>query len=388
MTPPFRSERSANRRARPRASVTPAAIALLALLCAALPARAAVAEHLLFEGLGTGEGWQTDDDSVLLSRNQGNPAADADVLLWQALQFRPDLHLFALEDLEGRTGTDAGAGATLEMFQLRYSRRTSAPLTVEAGKVTMPIGLFPDRHFADTNPLIGSPASYDYDSEYPYGIVVNGRISKFDYLASVVSLPLRDGRAMPEASHAPRPALGAGYTPFSGFRIGVYATRGPYLGRDVEDLLPAGTTWRDFGQEVEGFEVQLTRGYFVLNGEFALSAYEVPAHGPGLHGRSWYLDGRYTLSPRLFTALRVEQSRYPFILPISPFFWVAAPVDLWDAEAGVGYRIAPTTLLKVTYRRDLWPVDESIKPYYPEGYAVAVQISHRFDVLSWFDRTP
>lgn len=365
-----------------RALVLPA---ILAVAFAAAPASAGIDDWLLFQGLGSAESFRTDDDSVLLSRNEGDTGGGADLLLWQAVQFAPSLHLFAMEQVATESGSDEGTETETELLLLRYVHRSKNPVAIEAGKILTPVGTFPDRRLADANPLIGAPAIYD--TEYPLGIAVSGVAGRFDYLASVISLPLRDGRAMPEADDAPRPAVGLGYTPFTGFRVGAFYTRGAYLGPEVEDYLQGDDRWRDFDQDVAGLEVHLTRGYFVFNGEYDRSAHEIPT-GETVRGYAWYAEGRYTLTPRLFTALRLEQSKYPFVRPVSPTFWIAAPVNLYDAEVGMGYRITPTTLLKVSYRRDLWDVDEAIKPYYPEGYAVSVQLSQKFDVLSWFNRRP
>jgi len=361
-----------------------APLALL-LSCAFVSvAPAEIGDHLLLQGLAAGQLHETDDDAYLLSSNKGEAAGEADLLLWQALQFSPSLHLFSMENMSALSEDGGDYNGELELFLLRYSSRTQSPFTLEAGKITTPIGSFPERRFADTNPLIGDPATYLTD--YPYGFVAYGRVSTFDYAASVMSLPLRNGAYSLDADHTPRPALAAGITPVVGFRLGAFATRGPYLSDEISDLLPPGSRWRDFDQNILGFEFHLTRGYLVLNGEFAASSYEIPTHSATEHGRSWYLEGRYTLTPRLFTALRLEQSDYPFLLPINMYYWVGEPVTLYDYEAGMGYRLTPWTLVKVSYREEIWDVDDSVKQYYPEGYAVAVQLSQRFDVLSWFDR--
>ncbi len=355
--------------------------------CAFVSGTAAeIGDHLLLQGLAVGQLHETDDDAYLLSSNEGETAGEAELLLWQALQFSPSFHLFAMEEMEYETEDGGEHNEELELFLLRYSRRSQSPFTLEAGKISTPIGSFPERRFADTNPLVGDPTTYVTD--YPYGITASGRVSVFDYSASVVSLPLRNGVFSLEADHTARPALAAGITPIVGLRLGAFATRGTYLGDEISDFLPQGSRWRDFEQSVLGFEFHLTRGYLVLNGEFSASTYEIPARSATGHGQSWYLEGRYTLTPRLFTAVRLEQNYYPYLQPMSASYWVSSSVTLYDYEAGLGYRLTPWTLLKVSYREEIWDVDDSAKQYYPEGYAVAVQLSQRFDVLSWFNRNP
>jgi len=202
----------------------------------------------------------------------------------------------------------------------------------------------------------------------------------------VVSRPPQSTVVVPGPDDAFRPSLGLGLTPAAGLRFGAYATKGPYLARSISSMLPAGAGWRDFDQRILGFEVQYTIGYMVTEGELSYSAFEIPAIADEVHGRAWYLENRYTWTPRIFSAVRLEENTYPFILPISPSFWIGRPVRSYDAEAGIGYRLNPSTLVKISYRREFWDVEDSIKQYYPEGYAVAAQISHRFDALAWLDR--
>lgn len=365
---------------RPVRTVTLGALSVQLFLGLAGPtATADVRERLLIQGLAIGEAAETDSGSTLLSRNEGDPAVAGELLLWQAFEFHPSLHLFAQEEIESESGEDSEA--EIEMFLLRFSHKN---FTVEAGHILTPIGSFARRHYADVNPLIGEPALYE--TGYPLGIVAVGAISRLDYRVAAVSKPYDTGAGLRSADHAPRPALGAGVTPITGFRLGTFYTRGPYLERDDNDMLPTGERWRDFDQEVLGFELHFTRGYLVTEGELTISSYEIPAQGPRFHGRAWYLEGRYTWTPRFFTAMRVGENTYPYLMPISPFFWVAAPVTVYDAEIGAGFRLSPTTLLKVSVRRDLWDLDPNFQDLYPDGYSVGIQVSHRFDVLSWFDR--
>jgi hypothetical protein len=69
-------------------------------------------------------------------------------------------------------------------------------------------------------------------------------------------------------------------------------------------------------------------------------------------------------------------------------------VTVHDVEIGLGYRFSPDTQLKLVYRHDHG--DESYgggayggggygsQELYPLGHSLALQLSHHFDVLSWF----
>jgi hypothetical protein len=126
-----------------------------------------------------------------------------------------------------------------------------------------------------------------------------------------------------------RPALGFGVTPFTGLRFGFSYTEGPYLNRQLGAYLPPGADWRDFDQRILGFDVQFSRGYLELNGQLVVSKYDVPFR---------------------------------------------------DVEVGLGYRFSPNTQLKVAYRRDHWDSQASPENSIRNGYSLALQLSHHFDL--------
>jgi hypothetical protein len=72
-------------------------------------------------------------------------------------------------------------------------------------------------------------------------------------------------------------------------------------------------------------------------------------------------------------------------MPFGPF-WVVSNSELFDVEAGAGYRIAPGAVLKVSYRRDWWNVPDSTKSMFPNGHSVAAQLTYSFNVNSWLER--
>jgi hypothetical protein len=154
----------------------------------------------------------------------------------------------------------------------------------------------------------------------------------------------------------------------------------------VQFAVPTGQSWRDFDQEIAGIELAWSRGYFELNGDAAFSRYEVPAQTAKPRGNAWFLEPRYTWTPRLYTALRIERNDYPYIAPLGPSFWIAVNATLSDAEAVVGWRFRSDLLLKASYRRDRWDVDESQRAFFPNGHWFALQLSYDFDVSSWIER--
>ena len=342
-------------------------------------------ERVLVGGLFDAEIWKTVDGSTLLTRDGGKTAPAGRLRLWSAGQFGRGLQGFVLGAIEGGAGTEEGkTDATAEQAFLRYSFTPAERVILQAGRFVSPIGNFARRYLSSANPLVGSPGGYD--PSYPVGVQVGGKAALFDYRVAIVDRPLVSGTYLPQPGTAARPALALGVTPVVGARLGVYATRGPYLSRDLEAMLPAGAGWKDFAQEVYGLDAQFSRGYFELNGDVARTAYEVPGIARDVRGGAYFVEPKYTFTPRLFAALRFERNQEAYIKPLAPGVWIGAAIAYSDIEAGAGYRLGPGTILKLAYRKDRWSVKDSLRPFYPDGYSLSMQLSHTFDANSWFER--
>ena len=374
---------SRGRRGLPLARTRAAVLLLAGAALTAAPARGE--EHVLVGGLFDAEYWQTDDGSRLLSRNYGDAAPGGRLRLWAATEFRPRLQGFALgQALDGRANVEDGAETSLEQAFVRYTLKEPRHLVIEAGQLVSPIGNFSRRYLSSVNPLVGSPDGYSLDD--PLGAQITGRAGRFDYRVAMVDRPFVNDKYVPPTGRALRPALAAGFTPTTGTRIGVYATAGPYLGPRIQAMLAPGERWREYDQTIYGLDVQFSHGYFELNGDYARSTYEVPAGASEVGGFTWFIEPKYTWTPRFFTALRLERNDYPFISPLAPAVWLATTADFYDAEAAAGWRIAAGAVVKVSYRRDRWMVDGALRSFFPDGYALSAQLSYSFNVNSWLER--
>ena len=113
-----------------------------------------------------------------------------------------------------------------------------------------------------------------------------------------------------------------------------------------------------------------------------IGTFMIPSVAQGL---LFYLEPKYTLTPKLFAAARWEVNDYPFVTySTGQSRWIANQTDFHDWEAGLGYRLGASTLLKASYRTDHWKVPSMF--IRPGGHAFALQLSHAFDVMDWFDR--
>jgi hypothetical protein len=352
---------------------------LLALLTlatlAAPPARAQ--GGILFQGVLDAELWKTDSLSALLARNGGRPGAMGRIGLWAAAEPWRDVVVFS--QLSAETGPGRHEEGS-ELYVTQYGTRWSPSdaFVLEAGKMMHVVGTFSSRWLSFRNPLIGMPDGYSL--VYPFGVKVSGTASMFDWRAAVLSKPLTHEDYTVEPSHAPRPAVGVGITPFTGVRLGASATVGPYLNRDLAPTLLAGESWRRYKQRLVAADLQLSRGYFEAFAELAQGSYDVPGRA-ALSGITWYAETKYTFTPRVYAAVRVERNDYPFIMPFDASNWIANNSDFTDAEAGVGFRLAASTLLKLSVRADHWVPNPN--PFAPQtsGRALAMQVSRTFDVL-------
>jgi hypothetical protein len=337
---------------------------------------------IMLQGVLDAELWKTDSLSVLLARNGGRPGAMGRLGLWGAAEPWRDVVVFG--QLSAETGPGRHEEGS-ELYVTQYGTRWSPSdaFVLEAGKMTHIVGTFSSRYLSFRNPLVGMPDGYSL--VYPFGVKVTGTASMFDWRAALLSKPLTHEDYTVEPSHAMRPAVGGGITLFTGFRLGASATVGPYLNRDLAPTLLAGRGWRDYHQRLVAADLQLSRGYFETSAELAHASYDVP-DGEPLAGLTWYVESKYTFTPRFYAAVRVERNDYPYIMPFNDSVWIANKSDFTDVEAGGGFRATSSTLVKLSVRADHWVPNPN--PFAPQtsGRALALQVSQTFDVLDLVTR--
>ena len=337
-------------------------------LCAAGTASPAVAQSWLsVTGIADVETWFTDDRSPELTKNDGHPAALGRVHVQGALRASHALSFVALSEFEGGSAEDGGVAVSLDLGIVRLT--PARQLLLDAGRFPSPVGAFATRRLSPTNPLIGTPAGYP--TTYPTGVMASGAVGRVDYRAALVTLPVTGEEYFPAAAARLRPALGFGVTPVIGLRLGASYTAGPYLNGDLPSRLLGGAPWTAYHERVGGVDARFSRGYLELFAELQASRYEVPQRASPVRGTAYYLEAKYTWTPRLFTAVRLERTLYPVVKP-QDSIWYASSTNRYDGEAGVGYRLGPETLIKASYRQDR------------DGRAFALQLSQLFDVVSMF----
>lgn len=356
---------------------------VLALLCNLTSTLTIAQERILIEGIFDTELHNTDAHSRLLSRNDGDFSILGRLQLWSAMQVSPDVQIYGLVEIE----TDDSSGkrdteAELEQFALRYSSRSSPYFFLEAGKILSPLGAYSNRHLSTQNPLIGQP--YIYITSYPLGVQAAGSSGWLDYRAALVDQPDIKPEFIPVDPDSDfRPALGFGVTPFPQLRFGFSYTKGPYLNDQLKAYLPSGTGWRDFDQRVIGFDFQYSRGYLEFNGQLVVSRYDVPFQSEDTDDTSYYLELKYTWTPRFYGAMRYGNYNETLINPTGDPSRDSQSIEFHDLEIGLGYRFSPDTLLKVAYRYDDWDNRAGWENSMENGHSLSLQLSHQFDPGSW-----
>jgi hypothetical protein len=365
-----------------RARIWAAIVVVSMALSAAHPARAQ--NGLLLQGIVDGEVWSTDTTSNLLTRNRGRPATLARIQLWGA--YEPFRNWVVYAQGEGEFGNGRHGGEDNEVYSNQFGLRyaPSALFVVDAGRLTPIIGTFTSRRFSTRNPLIGIPDGYSL--QYPLGAELSGEARHFDYRAGFVSLPAEHLNYVPKTTPRLRPAIGVGFTPFVGARLGGSFTMGPYLNKALTTTQLGGQRWTNFEQRVVAFDASFSRGYLETHAEFSQGRYEVPNRAKAITGMTYYGEAKYTFTPRFFVAVRAERNHYPFIRQTSGANWIANLTDFVDGEVGGGYRVTASSILKVSVRGDRWWVRPSAAFPGRGGRAVAMQWSQSFDALSWFER--
>jgi hypothetical protein len=362
-------------------SRAPATLALLALL--ALPQALTGQGGVLVQGIAVAEAWSTDSGSNLLTRNHGRPSVLGRIQLWTAIEPWRGLVLYAQGEGEGGSAQNDNGRLEADIDQAGLRWAPSTAFTLDIGKMPHPVGTFAARRFATRNPLIGEPDGYPV--VYPVGAQLSGASAHFDFRIAAVTLPVSHAGYVPDPGAALRPAVGAGFTPFTGLRIGGSATWGPYLNAGLPASLLAGQQWQHFQQRVGALDLAYSYDHLELHAEWARAGYDVPGFTDQLVGETWYAEAKYVLGPRVFVAARVERNNYPFIQPSGATTWVGRDTDFNDGEIGVGYRFSASLLAKLSYRADRWQLTPDQRAFLgPGGHALAVQLSQSFDVLSMF----
>jgi hypothetical protein len=240
---------------------------------------------------------------------------------------------------------------------LRFERRGPVGIRIEAGLIPPPVGLAnlllrphlnstiaqPSALFlALPAPALGSPRLSLLGAIYPYGVSATVSGLRWDARAAVMDAsPLRPRRVFSERNPPQfrNVVVGAGVTPFVGFRVGSSITRGGWL--------RAG--------ELPGFDDTQLATVLTVESEFSYRHTKVSAEwvrdtldlGPDTrHVTGWFGQGQQALGPHWTVAGRYERVSGDGLLPTRP----ATAARFTGVEETVGYRVTPELMVRVGHR--------------------------------------
>jgi hypothetical protein len=232
---------------------------------------------------------------------------------------------------------------------LRYEFERGTRWRIEAGKFTSPIGLGMTENRANVNdgiiwwhrgyysylPAMGGGAAPHalISSIYPVGVQINTSARRWDARVALIDRAPTDFFHLDDAPRRANGVVGAGISPRQGMRLGV----GAAWGRSGNAALEEPYTLVN----VEG---EVAFGYTKISGEWTRDRFETPSGGAVAQGLT--LQGRHTLSPRIYVHARATAIESPNLAPVS-----GAPTTRmsWYVDSTLGYYVSPEATVRVAH---------------------------------------
>lgn len=263
-------------------------------------------------------------------------------------------------------------------------------IDVQAGRIPSVFGAFSRHPYGADNPLIGYPLAYQYLtslrpdalpaspddlirmrgrgwlSSFPIGsqtpkaglplvnavdmdtgVEVHGATPWMELAASVTTGSLSNPLVR-DNNTGKQVAGRAAFRPVTGLVAGVSVSRAPYVATTAADAalaLPA-----RFVQRALGLDVEYSRDHYLFRVESVMSEYTLPTITPSLRAVGTAIEGRYKVTPRLYTAARFDHLGFSSITGIGRTTTWEAPVTRW--ETGVGYAVQRNTHVRLSFQHD------------------------------------
>lgn len=265
-----------------------------------------------------------------------------------------------------------------DYLAIRFIDLTPLHVNLQAGKFDMPFGNLAERRFPRNNPLFSLPLLYEYTTSlqnrptsdndilrargrgtgmrlldggiYDIGAMVYGGFGIMTYAAAIsngtVSTPAYGNENINSGFGK---ILRIAVTPMTGLTLGAAYSWGDYL-YNQNQLSPRYENVNEYTQRSAELDIAFSRGYFVFYGEGVYGNWKAPldAADENLGAFGYYLEGKYTLIPRLYAALRVSGLRFDEVQ-------LDGMNQRWDYnvaewEGGLGYFIERNVVVKLVRR--------------------------------------
>ena len=266
----------------------------------------------------------------------------------------------------------------LDYLAIRLSRLTSLELNLQAGKFDLPFGNLGERRFPRNNPLFSLPIIYEYrttlpdhvptetdllanrgrgsgmrlldDAMYDLGAEVFGSAGPVDYAVEMSNGTVSSTSYYTENQNNDfGKLLRLAVTPFTGLTVGGAYTWGAYLEQGGQPSTRS-IDINAYRQKAAEVDIAFSRGHAVFNGEGVISTWPVPfdAGDQNLTALGFSLEGKMTLIPRLYAALRMSGLHFGnavFQDTTQPWDY-----DVTEWEGGIGWFLERDVLVKLVRR--------------------------------------
>jgi hypothetical protein len=263
----------------------------------------------------------------------------------------------------------------VDFLAIRLTDLTPVSLNVQAGKFDLPFSNLGERRYPRKNPFFRLPLIHEYRTALPdhittevelvankgqgsgmrlldlgmydLGAMIFGSFGILDYAFAVSSGTVSATSYGTQNSNSD---LGKVFrlaaTPMTGLTIGAGYSWGAYLD-EPDQPPPRDVNVNTYQQKSAEIDIEFSRGHLVMNGQAVYNTWPVPleTRDENLSVFGYYLEGRYTILPGLYLALRSSGLRFAD----AHLEGINQPwdYDVTEWECAAGYFIDRDILLKL-----------------------------------------
>jgi hypothetical protein len=304
--------------------------------------------------------------------NAGKPGFGWQTVFWGDVQVTENVNFSATA-----TSTDISQ-ITFEYLAIRIANITPLGLNLQVGRFDLPFCNLGERRYPRRNPFYGLPLIHEYRTAlsdnvttesdllarrgagmgmrvldkgiYDLGFMASGSAGILDYAfalstGTVSATTYSPGNTNSQFSTIFRLAV----TPATGLTIGAAYACGAYLEEQSPGAVRVVNPGDFIQKSLEG-DLEYSYGHLILNAEGVYTVYPVPFEfrDEQLKVLGYNIEGKYTLIPRLFVALRVGGLRFGDVQlgpAVQPWDY-----DVDEFEGSLGYFLDRDVLCKVVRR--------------------------------------
>ncbi len=266
----------------------------------------------------------------------------------------------------------------IDYLSIRIADLVPSSLNFQIGKFDLPFGNLGERRYPRRNFLFGLPLIYEYRTALPdhivsesalaagrgqgsgmrllnmgmydVGAMVFGSVGMFDYSFAITNGTVSATSYGVQNSNSDMgKIIRLAITPIIGLTAGAAYSWGSYL-EEPDQAPPREVNVNTYQQKTAELDLTFSRGYFVFNGQAVYNTWPVPleTRDENLNVFGYYFEGKYTLAPRVYVAIRYSGLGFGEVL----LEGVSQPWDyrVTEWEFGAGYFLDRDVLCKVVRR--------------------------------------